>query len=141
MRQKSFETAAARRRKDPIVWNIDGVAVKLRPSLDLADIAPLVEALSEPAPDGVHALTHAASKRTALVETVRAFVDESSYEDFDNVQSDLDFELLREMVEDLIGEYAGTGNPTKQPSSSDGSAETGTSSTAGAQPEASTQSA
>lgn len=141
MRQKSFETAAARRRKDPIIWVIDGQEVRLRPSLDLAEIAPLIESLSAPVPEGANQLVHAASKRNELVATVRAFVDEASYHTFDDVAADLDFDMLREMVEDLIGEYAGTANPSKQPSSSDGSSTTGSSSTAGAVPETSTPSA
>jgi len=33
-RMKSFETSAARRRKDPIVWDIDGQQIRLVSSLE-----------------------------------------------------------------------------------------------------------
>ena len=140
-RQKSFQTAAGRRRQDPIIWNIDGTEINLRPSVDLAEIAPLVEELQAPIPDGANQVEAAVSKRAAMVKTVRTFIDEASRQAFDKVAPDIDMPMLTEMVQDLIAEYAGTANPTKPSSSSDGSPETGPSSTDGAPQEESMPSA
>lgn len=128
-RHKSFETAAARRRQDPIVWTIDGRDIDLRASVDLAEIAPLVDELQAPLPDGVNQVEAAVAKRRTMVRTVRTFVAESSHTDFDAVADDIDLPMLTEMVQDLVGEYAGTKNPTKPSSVSDGSDETGLTST------------
>ena len=140
-RQKSFETAAGRRRKDPIIWSIDDVDVHLRPSVDLAEIAPLVEELQAPIPEGMSQVDAAIGKRDAMVRTVRTFVADDYRDAFDKVAADIDMPILSEMVQDLVSEYAGTANPTKPSSSSDGSNETGPSSTDGVQPEALTESA
>lgn len=136
-RSRSFTTAAARRRSDPIVWTIDGTDIRLRASVDLAEIAPLVDELQSPTPEGNQVLTVAA-KRAALVGTVATFVQDDDRTLFTDLAPDLDMGMLVEMVQDLIAEYAGTANPTKRSSSSDGSSPDGESSTDGAQPEAST---
>lgn len=136
-RNRSFTTAAARRRSDPIVWTIDGTDIHLRASVDLAEIAPLVDELQSPAADG-NQVQAAAAKRAALIGTVSTFVDENDRDAFTKIAPDLDMGMLVEMVQDLIAEYAGTGNPTKRSSSSDGSSADGESSTDGVPPEAST---
>lgn len=140
-RHRAFTTAAARRRNDPIVWTIDDQEVRLRASLDLAEIGPVVDVLQEPLPEGANQVTAAALKRDALVTAVRAFVAPESHEAFDAVAPDLDIAIMVEMIQDLVQEYAGTANPTQPSSSSDGSEPTGPSSTDGVPAEASTPSA
>ena len=124
-RHKSFETAAARRRQDPIVWSIDGRTINLRASVDLAEIAPLVDDLQAPLPEGANQVEGAVAKRLTMVRTVRTFIDPDSRATFDEVEGDIDLPMLTEMVQELVGEYAGTKNPTKPSSVSDGSDETG----------------
>lgn len=139
-RHRAFTTAAARRRQDPIVWTIDGHDVHLRASLNLADIAPLVDELQAPVAEDANQVTVAASKREALVAAVRAFVEPASHEAFDAVSPDLDMGMMADMVQDLVQEYAGTANPTQPSSSSDGFEITGASSTDGPAPGDSTPS-
>lgn len=139
-RIKSFETAAARRRKDPIVFDIDGQTIRLVASLDLLDLADLIEALQAPVEDD-SSLKAAAAKRQTLLTIVRRFVTEDDHRAFDSIADDLDIHLLSEMVQDLIAEYSGAKNPTKPQLSADGSPETGVTSTAGVAQEGSTQSA
>jgi len=135
-RSRSFETAAARRRAEPIVWTIDGADIRLRPSVDLSEIAPLVDELQAPV-EG-NQVKGAIAKREAMIATVKTFVIEDDHAKFDQVAPDLDMGILLEMVQEVVGEYAGTANPTKRSPSSDGSSEDGKSSTDGAEPEAST---
>lgn len=139
-RTRSFETAAARRRKDPIVWNIDENPIRLVSSMDLLDLADLIDALQTPVGDDESSLKAAAEKRKTLLSIVRRFVVAGDVEAFDGVADDLDIHLLSEMVQDLIQEYAGAKNPTKPQSSADGLSTTGESSTDGVPPEESTQS-
>lgn len=134
-RQKAFMTAAARRRANPIEWIIDEETVRLRSSVDLSEIADLLEALQAPTKKGDSEIRAASEKRKILLDVVRTFVLEESLEGFDRVGPDLDFLILSEMVQELIAEYTGQGNPTQASSSSTGSSETGSSSTAGASPE------
>lgn len=129
-RIKSFETAAARRRKDPIVFDIDGQTIRLVASLDLLDLADLIDALQAPSDDD-SSLKAAAEKRQTLLTIVRKFVTDDDQRAFDSITDDLDIHLLSEMVQDLIQEYSGAKNPTKPQSSADGSPETGETSTDG----------
>lgn len=138
-RTRSFETAASRRRKDPITWNIDDQSIRLVSSMDLLDLADLIDALQAPVNDDESSLKAAAQKRQTLLSIVRKFVIEDDQRAFDSVMDDLDIHLLSEMVQDLIQEYSGAKNPTKPQSSADGSLETGVTSTDGVQPEVSTQ--
>ena len=140
-RSRSFETAAARRRNDPIVWSIDGTDIRLRASVDLSEIAPLIDALQAPSPKGANAVQVAVEKRAAMVDAVTVFIEPDDRDNFAKVQTDLDPQMLADMVQELVTEYAGAANPTKPSLSSDGSDTTGPSSTDGAAPEASTQSA
>ena len=140
-RSRSFETAAARRRNDPIVWSIDGTDIRLRASVDLSEIAPLIDALQAPSPKGANAVQVAVEKRAAMVDAVTVFIEPDDRDNFAKVQTDLDPQMLADMVQELVTEYAGAANPTKPSLSSDGSNATGPSSTDGAAPEASTQSA
>ena len=135
-RSRSFETAAARRRSDPIVWTIDGTDIRLRPSVDIGEIAPLVDELQAPV-EG-NQVKAAVVKKAAMLETIKTFIEPDDHEVFDRISPDLDMGILLEMVQEVVGEYAGTANPTKQSSSSDGLSTDGPSSTDGAAPEEST---
>jgi hypothetical protein len=118
------------------VWTIDGADIHLRPSVDLGEIAPLVDELQAPV-EG-NQVKGAIAKRDAMLATVRTFVDPDDHAKFDKVSPDLDMQILVEMVQEVIGEYAGTTNPTKRSPSSDGSSTDGKTSTDGAVPEEST---
>lgn len=134
-RHKAFQTAAARRRQDPIVWTIDDVEVHLRASVDVGAIGVLMETLqSFPAEDD-NPMMSALKRRSSLLDAISTFVMPESMDNFQKVADDLDFVVLSQMSTELIREYSGTANPTKPESFSDGSAETGASSTDGAVPE------
>ena len=135
-RSRSFETAAARRRSDPIVWTIDGTDIRLRPSVDIGEIAPLVDELQAPV-EG-NQVKAAVVKKGAMIDTIKTFIEPDDHDKFDTITPDLDMGILLEMVQEVVGEYAGTANPTKRSSSSDGSSTDGKSSTDGAAPETST---
>jgi hypothetical protein len=120
MREKSFQTAASRRRKDPIVWHIDDVTVALKPMMELADIADALHEIQQPIPEGANQIKIAADKRARLVEVIRAFVKDEDLDAFEKIEGDLDFLLLSEMLNEALTEYTGQANPTSQPSSSDG---------------------
>jgi hypothetical protein len=124
-RSKSFETAAARRRKDPIVWTIDGVEVLLRASMDLAEIAPLTTDLTKDISEDEMTIEMATQKRRQMIKIVEKFVDPSNVEEFQTVSEDLDFAILNEMMTDLVSEYTGAPNPTPEQSSSVPSSPTG----------------
>jgi hypothetical protein len=124
MRNKSFETAAARRRKDPIVWNIDGHEIKLRASVQMDELADAVDELSKDV-EGDNALKVAEAKRHIMLDILRAFVEKDSVKAVNAVADDLDVGILDEMLTELIAEYMGSGNPTKPSSSSVGSSTDG----------------
>lgn len=107
----------------------------LRASVDLAAIGSLVDTLQEIPQEGGGAFSAAIKKRAGLLSAIKAFVLADSIPDFDLVADDLDFRILSQMSTELIREYSGAGNPTRQESSSDGSEVTGESSTDGAAPE------
>lgn len=113
-RTRSFTTAAARRSADPLVWEVDGVEVKLRPSVDFIQVAQLIEALSPNGSEEATAATLVARIR-AVRELILEFVAEDSVDAFQSVAASLDAPTLSEMASELISEYSGT-NPTKQPS-------------------------
>jgi hypothetical protein len=140
-RHRSFQTAAARRRAEPIIWEIDGQEIRLRASIELADLASLIDLLQEPVPEGLSPMKYAVERRASLIEAIRPFVEEPSIAGYEQVAEDLDLGVIGEMISDLIAEYAGTRNPTKPSSSLPGSEETGPSSTDGVPLEASTPSA
>jgi hypothetical protein len=128
-RQRAFTTAAARRRANPIEFVIDDVTVRLRASVDLVEMADMIEALQAPTPEGMNEIRAAQEKRLVLLDLVRTFLEPGAHAAFQTVADDLDFMVLTDMVEQLIEEYTGQANPTQAQSSSDGSSETGNSST------------
>lgn len=131
-RQRAFNTAAARRRSSPIEWVIDEQTIRLKSSVELSDLADLLDVLQQPFPEGVSEIRAAEGKRAELLVQIKKFIEPGATEAFEQVEPDLDFILLTELVQELILEYTGQQNPTQQSSSSDGSSETGSSSTAGA---------
>jgi hypothetical protein len=120
MREKSFQTAAARRRQNPIVWHIDDVTVRLKASIDLADLADSLHEIQQEIPEGSNQIKAAAEKRLLLVQSLTAFMLAEDIEAFMSIQGDLDFILLTEMLNDAIVEYTGQANPTLGSPSSDG---------------------
>lgn len=139
-RSRSFQTAAARRRQDPVIWEIDDKTIRLRSSVALPDLADLVDLLQEPVPEGMSPMKYAVERRVTLIERMRPFIEKESIADYEAVAEDLDIQTVGEMISDLIAEYAGTRNPTKPSSSSPGSDLTGSSSTDGVPAEVSTES-
>jgi hypothetical protein len=137
-RIRSFQTAAARRRNDPIIWDIDGEQIKLVATLELADLADLIEALQADPEDNANSIRVAVEKRKLLLDIVERFIIDEDRANFKKVADDLDIHILSQMVQELIGEYAGSANPTKPSSSSAGSQTDGETSTDGVQPEGST---
>lgn len=133
-RIRSFQTAAARRRQDPIIWDIDGRQICLVSSLELADLADLIEALQDEG-EGDNSIRVAAHKRKLLLEIVERFIVPADHDKFRAVSPDLDIHLLNEMVIDLINEFSGAGNPTKPSSSSTGLVDDGGISADGVQQE------
>jgi hypothetical protein len=126
-RQRAFITATARRRANPIEWVIDDVTIRLRSSVDLIEIADLVEALQSPAPEGMNDIAAAHLKRVTFTDIIRHFLEPSSHEAFGTVAPDLDFGMLSEMIQELVQEYTGQINPTQEQSLSTGLSETGNS--------------
>jgi hypothetical protein len=124
MRNKAFITAAARRRKDPIVWTIDDHEIKLRASVQMEELADAVDELSKDV-DGENALKIAEAKRQIMLDILRTFVEKESVKALAAVAADLDVGMLDEMLTELIAEYMGAGNPTRRSSSSDGSSTDG----------------
>ncbi len=139
-RSRSFQTAAARRRAEPILWEIDDQEIRLRASVGLPDLADLVDLLQEPVPEGMTPMKYAVERRRILIEKMRPFIEKDSIPAYEAVAEDLDIQTVGEMISDLIAEYAGSRNPTKPSSSSPGSEVTGESSTDGVPPEESTPS-
>jgi hypothetical protein len=132
-RHKSFVTAAARRALNPIVWDIDGTVVRLRPMVDFAELGVLADRLMNGVSEGTGSpLKDLVDRRAAMVDLVSLCILENDRPLFKDVSQNLDIPVLVEMVEEVIGEYSGAANPTKGPSSSAGSSPTGESSTAGA---------
>lgn len=118
------------------MWEIDGTEIRLRPSVDLVEIAEAVEQLQ--APIEGNSLEGIVKRRTLMVDMIATFVTPEDRDQFAAISGDLDVAVLVEMVQEVTGEYTGTGNPTQPESSSDGSSLTGNSSTAGALLEEST---
>lgn len=131
-RHRAFQTAAGRRRKDPIVWEIDEVSIRLRPQVDLMDLADLMEQLGakekEAETDG---LKNLAERRELLTAIIASFVEMEDVERFREIAPDIEPALMAEMLGELVKEYTGQGNPTPASSSSDGSNETGSDSVDG----------
>lgn len=135
-RQKSYTTAAARRRANPIEFVIDDHIIRLKPSADLTEIADIIDEVTRVPDDNSSIVRSAIERKSKMIEMVKSFILPSSHQDFDDLSVDLDPMILQQMLLDLIMEYTGQVDPTQAPSSSDGSSETGNSSMDGAQPEA-----
>ena len=135
-RQKAYQTAAARRRANPIEFIIDDHTIRLKASATLDEVVDLIDAIGRPVQDGESEIRDGINRKNTMVQLVRSFVEPSSHDEFDVVAPDLDPMILQQILLDLILEYTGQVDPTAAPSSSDGSPETGNSLTDGAQQEA-----
>lgn len=134
-RQRSFKTAAARRRANPIVWEVDDhPPITLRASVNLVELADVLGSIAEMKPDKA-ALDPAkvGEMLQAIRDGLRQFVTPESHETWDRVAPDLDIDVLNEMIAEVLSEFTGM-DPTQRPSSSDGSSTDGGTSTAGAVP-------
>lgn len=135
-RLKSFTTAAARRMADPVVWEIDGASIRLRPHIDTATYGSLIVAVTmQPTEEGWGGILQ---KQQAILDAMRLCVSENDLDAWDASMALVEPALIGEMAQEMIGEYSGAPNPTQPSSSVSGSSATGTSSTGGALPEAST---
>jgi hypothetical protein len=133
-RKKAFETAANRRRRDPIVWEIDGVSVRLRASVDMIEMGEILERLKDDKPEGMSDISWTADRRAVLEEVLLGFIEPDSHPGWQSVLPDIDFPMMNDMLTELIQEYTGQANPTQEQSSSGGSSTTGDDSTAGVLP-------
>lgn len=140
IRQKAFQTAAARRKVNPIEWIIDDVRIRLKASADLTEVADLLDGLQAGIDEDESQIRAVNEKRLIMIKLIREFVDERDLEAFDSLGPDLDMNICVELVTELLSEYTGQEDPTGRQSSSDGLSQTGSTSTAGALPEASTPS-
>ena len=130
-RHRSFTTASARRKADPVVWEVDQTTIRLRPSVDLVDVAELIDYVQSEQ-GGASFMQYAVEKRSKLAEMIGNFVIADDLPAYEAIKNDLDIGTIVEMVQDLIAEYAGTKNPTQPSLSSTGSEQTGETSTVGA---------
>lgn len=137
--RKTFETAAARRRRDPIGWIIDGHEINMTPTLEFGDLAGLVALARDTQPGGAAPaddpdfLEKLQAKIDAMRDELGRFVSDDTKAGYDAVKSDLDVEILLELVTDITAEVSGR-VPTLPSPSSDGSSMPGTDSTATATP-------
>jgi len=127
-------TAAARRRMDPIIWDIDGTEVRLIARTDIDLVGVLLTELQKDAPDEA-GFEWARDKRDGLLKCIADFIEPDDREAFVDLSADIDIALVVEMAQELLVEYTGQGNPTEPQSSSDGSSTDGQTSTDGAPPE------
>lgn len=141
-RHKTFETAAARRRRDPITWTIDDVTVRLVSTVDLADLQIIADAImSGPDDPDMKPMIWGSQRRKNIAAAVRRFVLVEDEAHWDALEPDLDLNMLIRMGLDLVTEYSGQESPTSGSESSPNSEPVGSTSTAGAPVEESTPSA
>lgn len=134
-RRKEYTTATARRRADPIVWVIDGHEIRVRADIEFDDLEEMLEIAKDTgdlAGEEADVLQAVKSKTAKLREAVASYVEPEDLAEFDVIRDVLDISTMLDMIQDVVGEVAGT-VPTVPPSSSDGSSPPGPSSTAGAQ--------
>ena len=108
-RRKSFQTAAARRRNDPLIYEIDGHEITLVATVDLATLAPLIQTLADGADDADFGA--AVQKRDESLRLMRVFVEPGSMAAFDAVADDLALGEIVTLVQEWIGEFTGA-DPT-----------------------------
>ena len=146
-RRREFTTAASRRRLEPVVWVIDGEEIHVRADLILTDLAQLADVLStagskltdEDKQDTMKVFLATQELVDAIVANVAPLVVEADRDTWRRLARALDPQDLVGLVYDLVEEVTGK-NPTLPSGSSTLSPPSGTPSTAGAQPEASTPS-
>jgi hypothetical protein len=112
MRRIEFTTAAARRRKDPIILSIDEHEMRLKASVDIADIVALQDTFATDDEDSMTRDKIIAQKR-ALVDAMHLMIIPEDIHIVEEIYDDLDFFVLSEILKEVVAEYAGTANPTK----------------------------
>ena len=141
-RHKAFETAAGRRRREPITWTIDDTTVRLVSSADLADLQVIQDAvMAQPDDPDMKPMAWASIRRKKIATAVRQFVLVDDEQAWAQLEGDLDLPLLTTLAFELISEYSGFANPTSGSESSPNSEPDGSTSTDGVPAEASTPSA
>jgi len=141
-RHKTFETAAARRRRDPITWTIDDVTVRLVSSVDLADLQIIADAvMATPEDPEIKPMVWGSVRRKNIAEAIKPFVLVDDEAAWTALEPDLDLPVLVQMALELIAEYSGQESPTSGSESLPNSEPIGSSSTDGAPAEESTPSA
>lgn len=128
-RTKSFITATARRRKNPVIWDIDDKLICLRAEAEILEVADLAALLEEEIPKDQNQVEGLKERKEIMLNVIRTFVDPQSIEAFNELAPDLEFTLLVEMCHELKAEYSGESNPTQEQLSSDKSSDIGKSST------------
>jgi hypothetical protein len=136
-RRKSYQTAAARRKADPYIFDIDGVDIECVPAVDLVDLAPLVESLQNEIEDDENekgGLSRSAERIVTLRKVVAQFVVPDCQDAFAVAVKAMAPPELSELIRDLLAEYTGAENPTQPALSSEASLTDGNALTAGALP-------
>lgn len=128
----SFETAAARRRRDPIIIEIDEQQFRCRASVDISEIAQAQDLMTDETDEALSFSERIARQKSNLIAAFRIMVEPDDHDALDGIAADLDFRVLGDVIRELVREYVGSANPTKPAESSAGSSATGSSSTGGA---------
>lgn len=140
--RKEFQTAAARRREDPIVWVIDGNEIHMNPAIEFGDLAGMIDVAGQAATEAQHdettnvetggeRLRAVQEKVDALRNELAQFVSPETQDAYAKVRGDLDLGILLELIQDITAEVSGR-VPTLPSGSPDGSPPPGPSSTDGA---------
>ncbi len=133
--RKTFESAQHRARLSPVEYEIDGVVFVKKAWIDMMALAPVIESMQAPAPEGMSEIASAAHRITLIVGVLGEFWTDETRGQWDEVGRKLDAATLMDLSSDLIAEVTGR-LPTLPSSSDDGSSTTGSPSTAGAPAEA-----
>jgi hypothetical protein len=147
-RHLAIETAYARNQRDPLVLDLDGAAYTMDPTLDVGRLAVLFNRFQDgltgladedrPLSERIEAV---AAKKPEGVQALTECITPAERERFTAEAPDrLDVTALANIITWLLSEVSGQATPTPPPSSSDGSAADGPTSTDGAPPEESTPS-
>jgi len=120
-RVKSYQTAAARRKEDPLVLEIDGVALRCVPVIDIVDLAPIVDAMdrTEVGEGESVKIGKAAEQIKNLRELLARYIVEEDQPAYWLVVKTMSPSEVSGIIKDLMEEYAGAENPTLPKSSSD----------------------
>ncbi len=143
-RRRAFQSAAARRKADPFIIEIDEVEVRVRPDLDITHLDGIMSVAEqlETASAGKTQIETARAVAPMLGElrdALGACMHTGDRQAWDQAATSLDMNQLTEIAFIVIGEVTGK-NPTLPSGSSDSSSTAGTTSTDGVPSEESTPS-